>query len=385
VRDDVAGLIEFAQRLLAVLDQGRKTATYKYAVLLALIDLCGTTRDRRGLAPDSITTAELALRVVELYWPHVRLFHGDEGRILRQNQGGQAEIVSLIERFRARHAADATAPLARARHAAPAAFDRLLREVEWKLVEMPLPKLQRLLGADDGPFLYRIAWSDAVTRGQFNDQHRFDNRLLLLPGVGDRLAQLGGLLRPIIERRWAAMVARLNADLVADVELDEFLFGIDRAALDPVKKPLLALQDHRCFYCAQRVERAAQVDHFVPWSRHPTNALDNLVVSHADCNLAKSDHLATVRHVERWRSRRERDLEALVRIADDRRWDPPSDRTAGILRGIYLHLPDPAKLWVEHRTFETAPQEAILGSWPGGHRERANSTTAEQGQRSRPR
>ena len=32
--------IRFAQRLLVLLDEGRFTATYKFAVLLALIDLC---------------------------------------------------------------------------------------------------------------------------------------------------------------------------------------------------------------------------------------------------------------------------------------------------------------------------------------------------------
>lgn len=34
------GAIEFATRLLALLDEGQFTATYKYAVLLGLMDLC---------------------------------------------------------------------------------------------------------------------------------------------------------------------------------------------------------------------------------------------------------------------------------------------------------------------------------------------------------
>ena len=33
-------LIRFAEKVLALLDQGSFTATYKYAVLLGLMDLC---------------------------------------------------------------------------------------------------------------------------------------------------------------------------------------------------------------------------------------------------------------------------------------------------------------------------------------------------------
>jgi hypothetical protein len=37
---DQRGAIAFAERVLELLDEGRYTATYKYPVLLALIDVC---------------------------------------------------------------------------------------------------------------------------------------------------------------------------------------------------------------------------------------------------------------------------------------------------------------------------------------------------------
>lgn len=46
-----------------------------------------------------------------------------------------------------------------------------------------------------------------VARYQAGEASGFDNRVLLLPGVGEFLLQLSGLLRPLIQRRWAAMVA----------------------------------------------------------------------------------------------------------------------------------------------------------------------------------
>lgn len=42
------------------------------------------------------------------------------------------------------------------------------------------------------------------------------------------------------------------------------------------------------------------VDHFVPWSRYPTDLGHNFVLSHPTCNNAKSDHLAAEEHLGAW-------------------------------------------------------------------------------------
>jgi hypothetical protein len=136
--------IGFAEKVLELLDEGRYTATYKYAVLLALIDLCLEGTQASGAPPAMVTTRQLADKIVEPYGPHTVPFaRAAAARILRQNTRGQAEIVSAILRFRSRHAPDASAPRWHARLAAPAAYERLVRTVEWKLIEMPLPRLQR--------------------------------------------------------------------------------------------------------------------------------------------------------------------------------------------------------------------------------------------------
>ena len=48
--------LALAERILELLDQDRFTATYKYAVLLALLDLCLENAARDGAAPDLLTT-----------------------------------------------------------------------------------------------------------------------------------------------------------------------------------------------------------------------------------------------------------------------------------------------------------------------------------------
>jgi hypothetical protein len=82
---DQRGAIGFAERVLELLEEGRYTATYKYAVLLALIDVCLERTQASGAPPDVITTRQLADKIVEIYWPHTVPFAGHApAAVLRQ-------------------------------------------------------------------------------------------------------------------------------------------------------------------------------------------------------------------------------------------------------------------------------------------------------------
>ncbi len=71
--------IRFAEKLLALLEEGSFSATYKYAVLLGLIDLCLEYADRHGDPPAVVTTTQLAHKVIELYWPLTSPFEAHGG------------------------------------------------------------------------------------------------------------------------------------------------------------------------------------------------------------------------------------------------------------------------------------------------------------------
>jgi hypothetical protein len=75
---DQRGAIGFAERVLELLDEGRFTATYKYAVLLALIDVCLERTQASGAPPDIVTTRQLADKIVEVYWPHTVTIRGPD-------------------------------------------------------------------------------------------------------------------------------------------------------------------------------------------------------------------------------------------------------------------------------------------------------------------
>ena len=333
-----------AERLLALLDQAAVATTYKYAVMLALIDANLDGTDPNGDPRDQIEIRSLAEHVLSLYWPHTDPYPAT-GEVLRQSGTGQAELLTHIRRFRL---GDPTArsTLAAARYSP--AYDRLLATTAWKLAEMPLPRLQRVGNVAD-PFLYDIGWDEAITRRAF-ESPSFDRSVHLKPTVGAELLRLAPLLRPLIERLWASRVIVYNR--LPEGRLDEFLFR--RARLDAVRLrlALFELQDGRCFYTDRPIRPAdADVDHFLPWSRSPLNAIENLVVSDRRVNNNKRDHLAAAAHVVRWQHRNQALRHDLMTVAAANRWETAHTQTVGVARALYLALDAKNLLWAAPNTF----------------------------------
>jgi 5-methylcytosine-specific restriction endonuclease McrA len=354
-------MVAFAERVLNLLEQGSKVATYKYAVLLGLLDLCLEKTQRDGTAPTSVTTRELALKVVELYWPH-SVFYEEARGVLRQNSGGQTTILSDVIAFREK-LPDPGIPLPRARVQAPERFERLVRRVEWTLIKMPLPRLQVVSGRNE-PLLYQIGWGLEIDRRkssvvQYQDTGGgdFDNAIRFLDGVGEWLVRLNGLLRPLIQRGWTSKVAQMNT--LEAARLESFLFGAQRVALEAVRPALLELQGGRCFYCDKPLGRQAHVDHFIPWSRFPDNSIDNLVLADPLCNGSKSDFIAARPHLARWAGRNRTQGAELARIAGGVGWESHPDKTLGVARGVYLRLAPSALLWTHGKEFDPVVPEEI--------------------------
>jgi hypothetical protein len=360
--------LTLAEKVLAVLELGSFSATYKYALFTAILDLCLERTSATGVPPSVLTTEELAGKVVEIYWPHATPYEGRA--VLRQGgvrEGAQAEIVRAIERFRSRYAGEAGDLLNRARVRQPVAWRRLLHDVEWKLIEMPIPRLQVSGGGEDR-FLYEYGWTQAVRRGEVAEYQRgagsFDNRLLLRPGVAEGLLLLNGILRPILRREWAALVASMNG--LPESRLEEFLFGASRIPLGEVRGPLAQLQGGRCFYCENALRGPTDVDHFIPWARYPDNGLDNLVAAHARCNNRKRDFLAAAEHVERWAVRNAERASDIAQAAADFTWDRDAGRSRSVAVATYSRLDEGAKVWIEGATLvglEKTRVERALAGW----------------------
>jgi 5-methylcytosine-specific restriction endonuclease McrA len=350
--------LAFAEKLLSLLDTGRKTATYKFATLMALVDLC-VERAADENATIEMSAREVGRRAFEIYWRQAVPYTADESgqRFLSHSvlsRDRQPDLVVKIERFRQRHHLPGGVTPARAASLVPDEFGALLDEVVITIIRMPLPKLQRFnVGGKtvEDRFLYEYGWPDEVPAGIVR-RASFDDTLRLQPGVAAMLARLGGLLRPVIEARWAAYVSDRSRDLIERSDITDFLFGASRILLTPVRDALLDLQDGRCFYCRQEMRTRADIDHFIPWARHPDNGIDNLVAAHSTCNNHKRDSLAATSHLKRWIDRNEGQGSELAAIAANTKWSHLPDRTLGAARSTYRWLPERTSLWVREWEYE---------------------------------
>jgi len=294
--------ILFLRNIQRLLIEGLFTASYKFALLHAIADLCVVKGDDSGAALD-LPVSDIADKFIELYWQQCRPFHiggQPNGIILQQNTGQQAAIIARV--IRAQH--DFGGSLFKLKQTAPDLWRSLNANVKRVVNEMPLWKLQTV-GSERLDFLYDNLDCTTTT-------------ITLKPGVAFCFRAFYGLLRDLIQGAWVRFVQRLNSSKLGNLtDLGTFLFDQERSSLELYKQVLLDFQERKCFYCQGDLRGGMDVDHFIPWSRYPTDLGHNFVLAHARCNNAKSDYLGAESHLQSWaRRNQERSVELNERLRD---------------------------------------------------------------------
>lgn len=356
--------LEFAERMLELVNSARLSTTYKLATLMALFDVAAEQTNPAGGAPATLSGREVARRVIEVYWPQTVPYDAVEGSPAVLRHSSQNDIPAKLAAWRTAHGIGAGATMEHARMADPESWDEFVGGLEATVLAMPLAKLQRFGGdksAREDRFIYDFSWREEIKRRQ-TEAVGFDDTLYLQGQAGEWLVRFAPLVRPLVEARFVERVAQQNREMFDQPDLAEFLFGADRISLARVSGPLAEMQDHHCFYCRNRLRGAVQVDHFVPWSRRHHNALDNLVAAHSRCNGAKSATLAAADHLERWLARFDPDspdAAGVDHVHSQTQWPRSPARTLGVARASYLRLPPSTMLWVREGHLEEA-DDALL-------------------------
>ncbi|WP_081292864.1 HNH endonuclease [Mycobacterium colombiense] len=331
------------QRVVGIIETGRRTATYKLAVLSALIDYCVEHLPETPTATLDVPLDDLADRVIELYWRQVVPFEGDEHRLYQssgEKSGDRALILDEIAQLRSSPGKQARHTPAVARKQAPTEYEQARARIVRVLVRQPLYRLQKLTGkGQHDAFLYDDSWMhDSVSKREI-DKHR--NQIQLEPGVANGLARLAGLLKPTLRIHWVQEVRALNPAINHKVPpVERYLFGADRVALARAGNALKDAFSHSCFYCSKRA--ATTVDHVLPWSRLGLDSLANLVPACDRCNGSKLDAVPAVEHVIAALCR---DRSKLEEISDRLHWPAEFSRVALAARGIYLSTPEQSPTW----------------------------------------
>jgi len=329
--------LEFLTKLQRILNEGLFSASYKYALLLALAELSV----EKSIAPDGtlrIELDELADRFITLYWRQVAPFGGET--MLAQNAGRQASIINKIAAFKARAP---TLSVARGHKR----WSQLVREVGRLLDQMPLWKLQ-LVGKERLDFLY--------------EERLVDRGIVLRPGVAACFCAQFGVVQALVQTAWLSFVQRLplNRPILGSMtDLADFLFGCERSGLRLIAEGLLDLQKRRCFYCGGAIRDAGAVDHFIPWSRYPLDLGHNFVLAHAACNNDKRDMLAASAHLERWVQRIDSEAATLGEVFDAARFPFDADASLSVAEWAYENA-ERARALVWVRKGQTA---RLSGEW----------------------
>jgi hypothetical protein len=362
-------VLDFTERILSLLDTTRYSATYKLATLVALIDLAAEQTAAEEPKEQFLSGLEIGRRVLRLYWPQTAPYASSSDALLRASdpvltQSSTQDIPSKLAQWRQKYHLSAGASIEDAAAADPAQWDTLSKQLAATVVRMPLTRLQRFgrgSGSVEERFLFDFPWTDGVSAATVL-RDGFDDRIQFRPGVSSLLVRLAPLLRPLIQLRWAEQVAARNTDLVDSHQLAEFLFGASRISLDRVRGPLSESQNGKCFYCGGPLGNSPAVDHFLPWSRHPDNTLDNLVVADSRCNGSKSASLAGIEYLEIWVTRFEAESQADVMLQEIARltnWPRRAEGTLASARASYLWLPPSVRLWKSRLQLETADTSRI--------------------------
>ncbi|MCV7386333.1 HNH endonuclease [Mycolicibacter longobardus] len=341
------GLVDpllLGQRVVAILETGLRTATYKLATITALVDHCIEHLPDDPDASLTVPIPELAHRVLETYWRQVRPF---DGRELRQSTQPRARILAATSRFRAASGVgNSGVALAVAVERAPAAYRTAIDEITLCLAQQPLHRLQHLPGSSAGDrFLYDDSFlHDQVSRATLRAH---DDAIELKPGVAHGLARLAGLLKPALEIMWVDDVRRMNKFLDAEVpDVSGHLFGRERISLAAVREPFKDVFGARCFYCDTALRSDNPIDHVLPWSLVGIDGLANLVLACPRCNGDKRHALPSLQIVDRVLGR---DRAVLEQIATDIGWPTQYDRVVAAARGLYRGQAPGVPTWAGYR------------------------------------
>lgn len=316
--------VEFLTNLQRLLAEGQFTATYKYALLLALADIAVEIGDDSG-EPLTVSSRTIGDKFIHYYWrqvvPYVPRSDPTAGQILRQNTGDPPEIFKPI--LEARHHFDS---LAKAKRETKN-WSKLTTKVSATVRKQPLWKLQTV-GGSTFDFLYENCGKGTSIE--------------LRAGVVFCLRQFYGLIGDLVRGAWLRYIRRHNHDLLGTTaDLVEFMFGSERSDLSAIRGILEDVQACRCFYCEETMRRhTGHVDHFIPWSKYPLDLGHNFVLAHQKCNSKKADHLAAADFLAGWADRNQQHREQLaVEFCE---------------RGVLHDLPTSVRIasWAYETTFE---------------------------------
>lgn len=279
--------LKFLKKIQRILQSGKFTSTYKFALLISLTQLSIEQGDDSG-APLTLEYVDIAEKFIDLYWRQSLpfQFESQEAFVLLQNKGSQAGIVNAVIKSQNQYKT-----IAALKNHIPA-WQLLIDNIASTIKLYPVAHLQNI-DSDHDEFLYSLRHST---------QH-----LILLPKVAYCLRQFSGIIEELCQKAWMDHIRlnKKNGVVLSDLpDLETFLFKNNRSSLGKVTDVLKEIQNNHCFYCGKKIQSSkSAVDHFIPWSLYSADTGHNFVLADSTCNSKKSNFLADIPFYEQWQQR----------------------------------------------------------------------------------
>lgn len=274
--------LSIATRLVNAIQVGRREASYKQCLALALTLECSADPTR-----ETVSLFSLADRFIDLYWSQLDPFEGSD---LRQVKRGDSALLQPIRKLKFNSSRPSAWKPGRRRNGR--VYKQAQRSLAQRIAQYPATHLQPLMSGNAqtrADFLYRSEWlHKKLSQSELGLR---DWQLELLPDVAAALATSSALLVPVLQALWQQEVVAMNQSLNESRQLTRHLFHSDRKVLRAVRNPLADLQAQKCFYCNAPLGRLVHIDHVIPWSRCGLDDLANLVAADPGCNQRKADYL----------------------------------------------------------------------------------------------
>lgn len=277
--------LEFISFIQRILSEGDFVATYKYALLNAIADICVEKFEISGNKSLKIDLNILAEKLLQLYWHHAMPFSEHKSgpdALLKQNSGAQSKVITVLYECQQNNIRSLV-QLKRSSYwleSYRAALNTLKTGPLWRL---------QVLAKQEECFLY--------------PHNKKLNYIELKPGIAACFRRFYDLVIYLSKNAWLQKIQSIkyNQELIGpQSKLESFLFGEDRQSLAKVKPVLVELQKNQCFYCKKPFKDDVEVDHFIPFSRYSNDLAHNFVAAHRRCNNNKRDFLASYEHRNNW-------------------------------------------------------------------------------------
>ncbi len=314
--------LQFLQKVQLLLESGKFTSTYKFALLIALTNVAVEKGDDSG-ATLKVNLDDVAREFLSLYWSQARPY-GSAPLMQNAERASQARIITLLI---------PELGVSKSAHLRLRQYehqrDGLLTATRKLIVKYPLKHLQHFESIDDqkyskDQFLYKFAGVD-VSNPRLQT-------ITLKHGVAACLRSLRAVIVALVQARWARWIREKNPSLGKDRNLEAFMFGQDRQPLAHLATHLYEMQNGRCFYTNRKLDapKKGEVDHFIAWARYACNDPLNLVLASKQANNDKSDHIASTRHLKEW-------VERNAIYSCDSSKNPDLQSVLSIARWAYKH------------------------------------------------